>query len=178
MFKFLALLALVSAGREGKTRSMSGITALHANTRVTYWSLLVMVWFLLVLNLLYMLVLVLMLPFKWWFSSLALWLPLLLLLLLWWIDGLFTCLVTLVIATFPLLATWEWFLPWSWFTLALLPLLLEMCLAVALPLSKFLSLCHISAVVRFSPSVMLFDMNVWSERPNRKISLSRMCGFL
>ena len=39
MSKFLALLALVSAGRAGKTRSMLGITTLHANTRVSYGSL-------------------------------------------------------------------------------------------------------------------------------------------
>ena len=89
---------------------MLGITALQANTWVNYGSLLVMVWFLLLLNFLYMLVLALMSPFKWSFASLALWLLLLLLLLLWWIGGLFTCLVTLVIARFLLLATSEWLL--------------------------------------------------------------------
>ena len=75
---------------------------------------------------------------------------------------------------FHFLPPWNGFLPWSWFTPALFPLLLEMCLAVAQSLSNFLSLCCISAVVRFSPSGMIFDIKIWSERPNREISLSRM----
>ena len=65
------------------------------------------VWFLLLVTLLDLLVLALVWLFEWRFTSLVLWWLLLLVFLLWWFGGLFTCLVTLVIAMLFLLATFE-----------------------------------------------------------------------
>ena len=74
---------------------------------------------------------------------------------------------------FGLPCFWTWLTP---STVGSLPIVLVplMYFAVALPASSFLSFCLIvAAVTSGDSSLMIFEMKVWSFRPNRKLSHCR-----